>query len=187
LGSCRGQTKLGFRRAKFSADESGGQPPQSRRSAPYQSLSTSRSVWTAVALAPLFGSGIVCRLNGTPSIARLESAFTFACRAMLGVPNDTIARFFAPTQPLLVHGTIQKKLRPSISVSFFKQWSVSSKFLAATCSPLFFSAEFAVNNSQAKIPTVSILQANLNYSPVAHRAFSVDKLCTSIGRQIQNL
>jgi hypothetical protein len=36
-------------------NESGGQPPQSRRFAPVEIIWQSRSVWTAVALAPLFG------------------------------------------------------------------------------------------------------------------------------------
>jgi hypothetical protein len=35
------------------AGESGGQPPQSRRCAPHDNPRQSRSVWTAVALAPL--------------------------------------------------------------------------------------------------------------------------------------
>jgi hypothetical protein len=33
--------------------KSGGQPPQSRRFAPHDKFRQSRSVWTAVALAPL--------------------------------------------------------------------------------------------------------------------------------------
>ena len=39
-----------------SVRESGGEPPQSKRSAQHESIGHTQSVWTAVALAPLWST-----------------------------------------------------------------------------------------------------------------------------------